>query len=74
RAFSHLADFVRLSSHLLAADGRWLAMKGVWPHDEIARLPADVELEAVHRLLVPGIAGERHLVVLRRAQAAPSGG
>jgi 16S rRNA (guanine527-N7)-methyltransferase len=42
RAFSELADFVRLSQHLLAPGGLWLAMKGVWPHDEIARLPADV--------------------------------
>lgn len=39
RAFSELADFVRLSQHLLAPGGLWLAMKGVWPHDEIARLP-----------------------------------
>ena len=25
--------------HLLASDGRWLAMKGVVPEDEIAALP-----------------------------------
>ena len=69
RAFSELADFVRLSQHLLGADGRWLAMKGVWPHDEIARLPANIQLEVVHRLHVPGVEGERHLVVLKRADA-----
>lgn len=65
RAFSELADFVSLSRHLLAADGRWLAMKGVWPHEEIARLPAGIEVEAVHRLQVPGVEAERHLVVLK---------
>lgn len=65
RAFSELADFVRLSRHLLAADGRWLALKGLWPHAEIARLPPDIAVEAVHRLAVPGVDGERHLVVLR---------
>jgi 16S rRNA (guanine527-N7)-methyltransferase len=65
RAFSELADFVHLSRHLLAADGRWLAMKGVWPQEEIARLPSAIEVEAVHRLEVPEVEGERHLVVLK---------
>jgi 16S rRNA (guanine527-N7)-methyltransferase len=64
RAFSELADFVTLSRELLGPDGRWLAMKGVWPHDEIARLPGDLCVEAVHRLDVPGVEGERHLVVV----------
>jgi len=73
RAFSELADFVTLSGHLLRADGRWLAMKGVWPHEEIARLPADVAVEKVHRLEVPGVEAERHLVVLRSADAARRG-
>lgn len=66
RAFSELADFVNLSQHLLRADGHWLAMKGVYPHEEIARLPAGVGVEAVHPLRVPGVEGERHLVVLNK--------
>jgi 16S rRNA (guanine527-N7)-methyltransferase len=74
RAFSELADFVRLTRHLLVAGGQWLAMKGVWPHDEIERLPADVRLDAAHRLQVPGVEGERHLVVIRRVDAYRSGG
>lgn len=64
RAFSELADFVSLSRHLLGPNGCWLAMKGVWPHEEIRRLPEDVAVDAVHRLVVPGVEGERHLVVL----------
>ncbi len=64
RAFSELADFVNLSHHLLAPNGRWLAMKGVWPHEEIGRLPQDIAVDTVHRLVVPGVEGERHLVVL----------
>jgi 16S rRNA (guanine527-N7)-methyltransferase len=67
RAFSELADFVALSRHLLAPGGRWLAMKGVWPHEEIGRLPADVLVDSVHSLRVPGVEAERHLVVLRCA-------
>ncbi len=67
RAFSQLADFVAATLHLIADGGAFLAMKGVYPHDEIARLPRAVSVEAVHRLEVPGIDGERHLVVLRRS-------
>lgn len=69
RAFAELADFVALTRHLLAADGRWLALKGVWPHDEIARLPSFAVVDAVHRLNVPGVAGERHLVVMQSCSA-----
>ncbi|MBL8393502.1 MAG: 16S rRNA (guanine(527)-N(7))-methyltransferase RsmG [Candidatus Accumulibacter sp.] len=72
RAFSDLALLVELSRHLLQDNGRWLAMKGLRPDDEIAGLPADVWLAGVHRLAVPGITGERHLVVMSRD--AVSGG
>jgi 16S rRNA (guanine527-N7)-methyltransferase len=67
RAFAELADFVSLSSHLLAPGGHWLAMKGLRPDEEMARLPATVRVEAVHRLDVSGIDGERHLIVIGRA-------
>lgn len=73
RAFAELADFVSLSWHLLADGGCWLGMKGVWPEDEIARLPSAVRVECVHRLAVPGVDGERHLVVMRRAGANDAG-
>ena len=73
RAFSELADFVRLTRHLLCGDGRWLAMKGVWPHDEIARLPSAIAVDEVHRLAVPGVDGERHLVLMSLTGAARQG-
>ncbi len=73
RAFSHLAEFVQLSRHLLAEGGHWLAMKGVWPQDEIADLPAGVRVDGVHRLAVPGVEGERHLVVMGIGHAGNSG-
>jgi len=65
RAFADLADFVPLTRHLLAPGGSWLAMKGVRPDAEMNKLPADVAVAAVHRLAVPGVDGERHLVVIR---------
>ncbi|MDR2506851.1 MAG: 16S rRNA (guanine(527)-N(7))-methyltransferase RsmG [Candidatus Accumulibacter sp.] len=65
RAFSSLRDFVNLSRHLLAENGRWFAMKGLWPKKEIDGLPDDIGLDTVHRLRVPGVEGERHLAVLK---------
>ncbi|GAB2180961.1 16S rRNA (guanine(527)-N(7))-methyltransferase RsmG [Denitratisoma sp. agr-D3] len=66
RAFAELADFVNWSGHLLAPGGRLLAMKGVYPEEEIARLPADWMLVARHELKVPGLAAQRHLIVLQK--------
>ena len=66
RAFSDLGEFFQLTRHLAIGDEtRWLAMKGVHPHEEIAQLPPECAVEAVHRLAVPGLAGERHLVVMK---------
>ena len=65
RAFSELAVFVRLTSRLLAPGGRWLAMKGVRPDDEIGALPADIAVESIVQLTVPGLDAERHLIILK---------
>jgi 16S rRNA (guanine527-N7)-methyltransferase len=65
RAFAELKDFVALTRHLLAPGGRWLAMKGQRPTAELAALPAGIVAEAVQSLAAPGLAAERHLVVLR---------
>lgn len=62
RAFSDLAEFVRLTRHLLAPGGQWAALKGVYPFEEIALLPALVKVSAVEKLSVPGVDAERHLV------------
>src|SRR5688572_4635315 len=40
RAFAELQDFVSQAGHLVAPGGRMLAMKGVYPFEEIARVPA----------------------------------
>ncbi len=65
RAFSNLQQMVSGCRHLLADNGRYLAMKGVYPTAEIADLPADVEVVAVHALQVPGLKEERHLVEIK---------
>ncbi|UCE31954.1 MAG: 16S rRNA (guanine(527)-N(7))-methyltransferase RsmG [Burkholderiales bacterium] len=70
RAFGSLAEFVAATRHLLADGGRWLAMKGGRPDAELAGLPADVAVEAVLPLAVPGLDAERHLIVLRPVAGA----
>lgn len=64
RAFSSLAEFAALTRHLLRPGGRWLAMKGGVPEDEIAALPPDIAVVAVHPLRVPGLDAERNLIVM----------
>ena len=64
RAFSDLKEFVTLSRHLLKPGGCWLAMKGLYPNEEIALLPAGVKVSADHPLVVPGLEASRHLIVL----------
>ena len=67
RAFSELAEFVGQAQHLLAARGVFAAMKGAYPEAEIQRLPDGFRVRAVKRLAVPGLAAERHLVLVERA-------
>jgi 16S rRNA (guanine527-N7)-methyltransferase len=69
RAFSDLADFVRLAGHLLAPGGRLAAMKGLHPYEEIAQLPEGFRVEQVVPLGVPGVDGERHLVMIEKTPA-----
>lgn len=69
RAFASLAQFCALTRERLAAGGKWMAMKGKQPDDEIAALPRDVEVFHVEQLKVPGLAAERCLVWLRPHEA-----
>ena len=64
RAFASLADFVAGSRGLLAPGGRWLALKGRLPGDEIDALPADIRVQAVIGLDVPGLAAQRHAIIM----------
>lgn len=66
RALATLPLILELGGHLLKPDGRLLAMKGVYPADEIAALPAGWALQATHPLRVPGLDAERHLIVIGR--------
>ena len=67
RAFAEIAEFIALTSHLLAPGGVLAAMKGVHPFEELERLPPGFRLRQVHALTVPGLGAERHLVLIERA-------
>jgi len=67
RAFSDLGDFVAQAQHLVAPGGRLIAMKGVYPFDEIARVPATHRVAQVLELHVPRLDAKRHLVFVEAA-------
>ena len=67
RAFAELADFVVQAGHLVAPGGAMLAMKGVYPFEELARVPATHRVENVVALTVPTLEAKRHLVLLKAA-------
>jgi 16S rRNA (guanine527-N7)-methyltransferase len=67
RAVGPVAQFVAWAGHLCIGGGRLLAMKGRYPHDELGKLPNGWKLAAVHKLVVPGLDEERHLVEICRS-------
>jgi 16S rRNA (guanine527-N7)-methyltransferase len=65
RALAPLSTVFRLARPLCTAEGRILAMKGIYPEAELAELgPNRLHIDGarIHRLQIPGLAGERHLV------------
>lgn len=66
RAFSSLADFTELTRHLSTPQTRWLAMKGLYPQDELQALADDFRVQCSIELSVPGSDASRHLLVLQR--------
>ena len=65
RAFSEIGLFLSLTKHLIADNGKWLAMKGVMPTAELNGLP--VQPTSVIPLKVAGLAAERHLLVFEKS-------
>ncbi len=62
RAFASLADMVAGCRHLLGPAGRFLAMKGAYPAEELALLDPTCKVSGVHVLAIPGLQEQRHLV------------
>jgi 16S rRNA (guanine527-N7)-methyltransferase len=66
RAFASLTDMLKLTKHLICANGKFLAMKASYPAEEIAAIPQEFAVSSVHPLNVPLLNKERHLICLMR--------
>lgn len=64
RAFSSVREKILNTRHLCAPNGQFLAMKGIYPAAELNDLPSGFTVKAVHPLDVPGLEGERTLVIV----------
>jgi 16S rRNA (guanine527-N7)-methyltransferase len=67
RALAAIPDMLNSSRHLYAPQGQLLAMKGVFPQEEIAAVGEGFRVREVVQLAVPGLDAARHLVILEPA-------
>jgi 16S rRNA (guanine527-N7)-methyltransferase len=65
RAFASLLDMTEGCKHLLEPQGKFFAMKGVFPQSELSEVEKHYIVVASHQLAVPGLEGERCLLVMR---------
>jgi 16S rRNA (guanine527-N7)-methyltransferase len=65
RAFATLTEMANSCAHLMSAQGAMLAMKGIYPKQELSALPERFKVNACHVLEIPDEVGQRHLVEIR---------
>ena len=68
RAFSSLENLIESSQQAIAPNGRWLAMKGALPEEELKALKKFNLKFETHTLKVPDLDAQRNLVVIRAAK------
>jgi len=66
RAFSTLEDIVNKLEPIFSSNCKLLAMKGLYPEDEIAQLPTSFEVTQTIELKVPGSDSARHVIEVMR--------
>jgi 16S rRNA (guanine527-N7)-methyltransferase len=66
RAFASIQVMLETTQHLAAVDSLFLAMKGIYPEQEIQGISGEFKLVAVHKLAIHGMKAERHLVCLAK--------
>ncbi|WP_221628033.1 16S rRNA (guanine(527)-N(7))-methyltransferase RsmG [Teredinibacter franksiae] len=66
RAFASLKDMIDNCQHLIKENGKFWAMKGVFPDHELSELEKHYMVDASHALQVPGLEEQRCLIVLSR--------
>lgn len=68
RAFASLNDMLNWCHHLPTSNGKYYALKGQYPQQELDELAQQYKIDDVQQLFVPGVEGERHIVILSSAQ------
>ncbi|WP_042147723.1 MULTISPECIES: 16S rRNA (guanine(527)-N(7))-methyltransferase RsmG [unclassified Pseudoalteromonas] len=68
RAFASIQDMVQWCEHLIDDSGKFIALKGQYPDEELASLPENIKFEENIILEVPGLDAQRHLIILNKAQ------
>ncbi|HAS21887.1 16S rRNA (guanine(527)-N(7))-methyltransferase RsmG [Idiomarina loihiensis] len=66
RAFASLNDMLSWCEHLPAENGRFYALKGLYPQDELEQLPEQYKIESIEQINVPGIDASRHIVIISK--------
>ena len=66
RAFASLEDMINWCKHLIDNNGRFYALKGLYPEDELSALPTGIELVNSEVITVPELEGQRHLIELKK--------
>jgi 16S rRNA (guanine527-N7)-methyltransferase len=64
RAFSSIQNFVESSKQAIASNGRWLAMKGVVPEEELKAIKKMGLKYDTYALKVPELDAQRNLIVI----------
>ncbi|AVJ57215.1 16S rRNA (guanine(527)-N(7))-methyltransferase RsmG [Idiomarina sp. OT37-5b] len=70
RAFASLNDMLNWCGHLPKAEGKFYALKGQYPQQELDELSQQYKIDQIQRLQVPGIDGERHIVIISPAHSS----
>lgn len=68
RAFTSLQSFSDITQHLCATSGVFYAMKGKFPQQEMDDMAGEFKVLDIHKLEVPGLDDERHLVVFEQVE------
>ena len=66
RAFATVADMLEVAGHMVSNKGKFLAMKGTNPQNELDEIPPGYQVEAVYPLQVPYLGAERHIAILTK--------
>lgn len=67
RAFASLKDMLHWCQHLVNSEGKFLALKGQLHTNELDEVSNHFHVDSVNPLNVPGLIGERHLVIIDKS-------